>query len=94
MEKKARSSIYKPIPAMAIVPIMLFGLLVLFICSIRFNGVMHEKVEDELENIAASVAATYDTVFPGEYDYIMLSGHASPRGRHTEEEPWKTRPRL
>lgn len=69
MEKKARSSIYKTIPAMAIVPIMLFGLLVLFICSIRFNGVMHEKVEDELENIAASVAATYDTVFPGEYRY-------------------------
>lgn len=69
MEKKARSSIYKTIPAMAIVPLMLFGLLVLFICSIRFNGVMHEKVEDELKNIAASVAATYDTVFPGEYRY-------------------------
>lgn len=69
MEKKARSSIYKTIPAMAIVPLMLFGLLVLFICSLRFNGVMHEKVQDELENIAASVAATYDTVFPGEYRF-------------------------
>ena len=69
MEKKARSSIYKMIPAMAIVPLMLFGLLVLIICSLRFNGVMHEKVEDELKNIAASVAATYDTVYPGEYRY-------------------------
>ena len=58
MEKKARSSIYKMIPAMAIVPLMLFGLLVLIICSLRFNSVMHEKVEDELKNIAASVAAT------------------------------------
>ncbi len=69
MEKKARSSIYRTIPAMAIVPLLLFGLLVLCICSIRFNGVMHEKVEDELHNIAASVVATYDTVFPGEYRY-------------------------
>lgn len=69
MEKKARSSIYKTIPAMAIVPLMLFGILVLSICSVRFNKVMHEKVEDELKNIASSVAATYDTVFPGEYRY-------------------------
>ena len=69
MEKKARSSIYKTIPAMAIVPLLLFGLLVLSICSVRFNSVMHEKVEDELGNIASSVAATYDTVFPGEYRY-------------------------
>lgn len=76
MEKKARSSIYKTIPAMAIVPIMLFGLLVLFICSVRFNSVMHEKVQDELENIAASVAATYDTVFPGEYRYDEMENIA------------------
>lgn len=69
MEKKARSSIYKTIPAMAIVPILLFGFLILCICSFRFNAVMHEKVEDELANIASSVAATYDTVFPGEYRY-------------------------
>ena len=69
MEKKARSSIYKTIPAMAIVPLLLFGFLVLLICSWRFDDVMHEKVEDELQNIAASVAATYDTVFPGEYRY-------------------------
>lgn len=69
MEKKARSSIYKTIPAMAILPLMLFGLLVLAICSWRFNNVMWEKVEGELQNIAASVAATYDTVYPGEYRY-------------------------
>lgn len=69
MEKKARSSIYKTIPAMSIVPLLLFGLLVLVLCTVRFNGVMHEKVEDELQNIAASVAATYDTVYPGEYRY-------------------------
>ncbi|MBQ7765597.1 MAG: sensor domain-containing diguanylate cyclase [Lachnospiraceae bacterium] len=76
MEKKARSSIYKTIPAMAIVPLMLFGLLVLIICSWRFNGVMHEKVEDELQNIAASVAATYDTVYPGEYRYEAVNNIA------------------
>ena len=76
MEKKARSSIYKTIPAMAIVPLMLFGLLVLIVCSWRFNGVMHEKVEDELQNIAASVAATYDTVFPGEYRYEAVDNIA------------------
>lgn len=69
MEKKARSSIYKTIPAMAIVPLLLFGLLVLVLCSARFSSAMHEKVEDELQNIAASVAATYDTVYPGEYRY-------------------------
>ena len=76
MEKKARSSIYKTIPAMAIVPLMLFGLLVLIVCSWRFNGVMHEKVEDELQNIASSVAATYDTVFPGEYRYEAVDNIA------------------
>lgn len=69
MEKKARSSIYKTIPAMAIVPLLLFGLLVLAICSWRFNGVMREKVGEELQNIAASVAATYNAVYPGEYRY-------------------------
>jgi len=69
MEKKARSSIYKTIPAMAIVPLLLFGFLVLAMCSWRFNDIMREKVEDELQNIAASVAATYDTVYPGEYRY-------------------------
>lgn len=76
MEKKARSSIYKTIPAMAIVPLLLFGLLVLIICSWRFNGIMHEKIEDELQNIAASVAATYDTVYPGEYRYEAVNNIA------------------
>lgn len=70
MEKKARSSIYKTIPAMAIVPILLFGVLVLVVCSARFNGVMYEKVEDELCNIATSVATAYDMVYPGEYRYL------------------------
>lgn len=70
MEKKTRRSIYKTIPAMAIVPLLLFGILVLAICSVRFTDIMYEKVEDELKNIAASVAASYDTVYPGEYRYV------------------------
>lgn len=77
MEKKARSSIYKTIPAMAVVPILIFGLLVLFICSMRFNSVMHEKVEDELQNIAGTVAVTYDTVYPGEYNYVEYENIAA-----------------
>lgn len=76
MEKKARSSIYKTIPAMAIAPLMLFGLLMALICSVRFTGVMLEKVEDELENIAASVSATYDVVYPGEYRYGTINNIA------------------
>ncbi len=71
MEKKKKgSSIYKVIPAMSIIPLMLFGLLVLLFSFIRFNSIMHEKVEGELQNVAESVAATYDMVYPGEYRYV------------------------
>ena len=77
MEKKTRSSIYKKIPAMAILPILVFGLLVLFICSARFNSVMHEKVEDELKNIAGTVITTYDMVYPGEYKYVEYENIAA-----------------
>lgn len=68
MSKNGRKdSLYTTIPLMATIPLTIFSIVVMFVCSIRFGAVMNEKVEDELINVANCVLTTYDFLYEGEY---------------------------
>ena len=69
-KKKKGSGLHSAIPMMTCGPIFLFGILAMILAGVRFSGIMYEKVEGELKEIASSVLVTYDIRFPGEYELV------------------------
>lgn len=70
MKKKYKSSVYKTIPALCIVPLFLFGILMMAICGARLSTAMHQQAEGRLQAIADSILLTYDTMYPGDYRFV------------------------
>ena len=70
MKKKYQSSIYKTIPALCIVPLFLFGILMMAICGARLSTAMHEQAEGRLQAVADSILLTYDAMYPGDYKVV------------------------
>lgn len=58
------------IPAMTCGPLLLFGILAMIFCSVRFTSAMYEKVEEELKEIASGVLINYDLLYPGDYALV------------------------
>ena len=69
-KKKKGSGLHSAIPMMTCGPIFVFGILAMIFAGVRFSGIMYEKVEGELKEIASSVLVTYDIRFPGEYELV------------------------
>ncbi len=69
-KKKRKGGLSTTIPAMTCGPLLVFGILTLIFCGVRFTSVMYEKVEAELKEIASAVLLSYDYVYPGEYTLI------------------------
>lgn len=68
--KKRKGGLNYTIPAMTCGPLLLFGILAMIFCGLRFTSVIYEKVESELKEIAGSVLLSYDMLYPGEYTLI------------------------
>ncbi|MBP5565785.1 MAG: sensor domain-containing diguanylate cyclase [Lachnospiraceae bacterium] len=69
-KKKKQAGLHSSIPMMTCGPILLFGVLAMILAGVRFSGIMYEKVEGELKEIASSVLLTYDIRYPGEYELV------------------------
>ncbi|MCQ2518832.1 MAG: hypothetical protein MJ119_08745, partial [Lachnospiraceae bacterium] len=76
MSKNQRASLFTTIPLVATVPLMIFGIVIMIVCSIRFSGIMYEKVESELKSVANCVLTTYDLVYPGDY-HLVTGGNVA-----------------
>ena len=63
---KRKNSVKYSLLAMATVPILLLGFLVICISVKRFETSLHAEVESELSGMAYAVSDMLDIVFPGE----------------------------
>lgn len=76
METNARGKIAYILQIMNIIPLLVFGFLIMLLGTHLFTKSMYTEVEEDLRNVAASLTTTLDVLYPGDY---RLEGEISYR---------------
>ena len=63
-----------------IVPLFIFGILILLFGSHWFSLAMNQEVETELKNVSQNLITTIDTVYPGDYRLVGDSSYQLYKG--------------
>lgn len=66
-ETKKKGHIYKSLQAMNLIPLLVLGLIITFVCYHTAASAMHGQVREELKNMSDAVVLTYDLLYPGDY---------------------------
>lgn len=67
MRAKGRGKISYALQAINIIPLLFFGVIILLSGSHWFSRALYSEVKTELSNVAGSLAAMLDSVYPGDY---------------------------
>ncbi|MCH5274639.1 MAG: diguanylate cyclase [Lachnospiraceae bacterium] len=62
-----KGQLYKSLQAMNLIPLLILGLVITFVCFQTTASAMHAQVEEELKNMTDAVVLTYDLLYPGDY---------------------------
>lgn len=66
-EKELKKSIKKSLLNVTLIPIFIFGIVIIVYCSNQLARSIYDEVESELKNLAQTAIYTYDRDNPGEY---------------------------
>lgn len=69
-----KGKLYYSFPAISMIPLLLYGVIVIIFSNITFSHSMQKQVSAELENVANLVDTLLDTAYPGDY---TLTGEES-----------------
>lgn len=69
-EKAKRGKLYYSFPAMSMLPLLFYSIIVIIFSSFTFTRSMQEQVSTELENVANLASTLIDTAYPGDYTLI------------------------
>ena len=76
MATNTRGKIAYILQVMNIIPLLIFGFLIMLLGNHLFTKSMYTEVEEDLHNVAASLMTTLDVLYPGDY---RLEGEVSYR---------------
>ncbi len=62
-----KQGLYKKMLNNAVVPILILGIAVTFLCYFRFTNTIYEQAKFDMINVAKAVMSSYDIEFPGDY---------------------------
>ncbi len=65
--KNRRGKLYYSFQAISMIPLLIYGIVVIIFSSATFKKSMHQQVCEELENVASLVDTLLDTAYPGDY---------------------------
>ena len=68
--KNKRGKLYYSFPAISMIPLLLYGIVVIIFTSASFTHSMQEQVYAELKNVACLVDTLLDTAYPGDYTLV------------------------
>jgi len=77
VEKTGKDSLYTTFLVMTLVPLLLFGVIAAGFVSYRVRETVKAQVNENLSNIAATVVAAYDEMYPGEYSVLIMKKSAT-----------------
>lgn len=66
-DKNKRGKLYYSFLAISMIPLLVYGIVVIIFSSATFQKGMHHQVSAELENVASLVEFLLDTAYPGDY---------------------------
>ncbi|MCM1120289.1 MAG: diguanylate cyclase [bacterium] len=69
-EKNKHGKLYYSFPAISMVPLLLYGIVVIIFSSTSFKHSMQEQVYEELKNAACLADMLLDTTYPGDYSLV------------------------
>ena len=67
MKESGKGKIAYILLAINIIPLLIFGFLIMLLGTNLFTRSMHSEVEADLSNVAGSLATMLDTLYPGDY---------------------------
>ena len=67
MAKQNKGKIYYSMQAISILPLLLFGLIIIFSSTFFFSRAIHKEVATEMEISAELCISLLDSVYPGDY---------------------------
>lgn len=68
--KNKRGKLYYSFPAISMIPLLVYGIVVIIFSSATFKHSMQEQVYAELKNVASLVDTLLDTAYPGDYTLV------------------------
>ncbi len=69
-DKNKRGKLYYSFQAISMVPLLLYGIVVIIFSSTSFKHSMQDQVYTELKNVAFLVDTLLDTAYPGDYSLV------------------------
>ena len=72
VEKHGKDSLYTTFLIMTLVPLLVFGMVATTYISYRVKESTKSQVVDNLKNIAAAVEASYDIMYEGDYNVLLM----------------------
>lgn len=89
MKVTGKGKIAYILQAINIIPLLIFGFLIMLLGTNRFTKAMHTEVEEDLENVSSSLVTMLDALYPGDYrlegdiSYRLFKGDQDLTGEYT-----------
>ena len=68
--KNKRGKLYYSFQAISMIPLLIYGIVVIIFSSATFKKSMQQQVCEELKNVASLVDTLLDTAYPGNYTLV------------------------
>ena len=78
MSKNKKGKIYYSMQAISILPLLLYGILIIFFSTYSFSNTLTKEVATGLKDAASLCTSLFDAAYPGDYNLI-----ATKSGSHT-----------
>lgn len=73
--KKGDGGLYGQFLTMTLLPLVVSGIVMILVCSYLLKTNIQNEADDNLQNVAATVLAAYDSMYDGEYDAQLVDGN-------------------
>ena len=70
MRTKGKGKIAYILQSVSIIPLLVFGIVVLLLGTQIFTNAMYDEVETELRNVCRNLTTTIDALYPGDYELV------------------------
>lgn len=89
MKRTGKGKLSYALQAMNIIPLLLFGIIILLLGTHWFTEAMYDEVETELSNVSSNLVTMFDMMYPGDYHlegntaYRIYKGETDLTGNYT-----------
>ena len=79
---KNKGKIAYVLQSICILPLLIFGIVILILGSNIFTDAMYSEVETELSNVSSNLVTSLDALYPGDYELVGETSYRLYKGEH------------